>query len=98
MLFPNDQIDGDHQVATVQLRARVETASQALEAAAKQFDAMIPSDFAELRKTAEFRLSKDRRVSAATDGPTESVTDEDKGHIKARAYGSYSLKCFGIKR
>ena len=53
VLFPNDQIDGDHQVAAVRVRAAVETVRQAQEAAAKQFAVMTPDDFAALRKTAE---------------------------------------------
>lgn len=53
VLFVNDQIDGDHQVATVPLPATVKTLDEARSAAVKQIASMTPGDFDELRKHAE---------------------------------------------
>lgn len=53
VLFPNDQTNGDHQVATVPLAATAGDQAQLEYLAYKQFLAMTDSDFSELRKSAQ---------------------------------------------
>lgn len=53
VLFPNDQTDGDHQVATVLLAETAADQAQFECLAYKQFLEMTDSDFLELRKSAQ---------------------------------------------